>query len=224
RLDAGVESGSVIGPAWDSLLAKLVITGATRTQALQRAARALAEFQVEGMATAIPFHRAVVTDPAFTSDPFTTHTRWIETEFTNTITPYTPTGTEETEETAPRETVVVEVGGKRLEVSLPAFLGAAAAPAAGDAGAGLKKPKRKAVKKSGSAASGDVLASPMQGTIVKVAVAEGDQVAEGDLVVVLEAMKMEQPLNAHRAGTIKGLAAEVGASITSGAVICEIKD
>ncbi|MDX3233356.1 acetyl-CoA carboxylase biotin carboxyl carrier protein subunit, partial [Streptomyces sp. ME19-01-6] len=168
----------------------------------------------------------VVTDPAFTSDPFTIHTRWIETEFTNTITPYTPTGTEETEETAPRETVVVEVGGKRLEVSLPAFLGAAAAAAPGDAGggSGAKKPKRKAVKKSGSAASGDALASPMQGTIVKVAVAEGDQVAEGDLVVVLEAMKMEQPLNAHRAGTIKGLAADVGASITAGAVICEIKD
>ncbi|MFI1338567.1 acetyl-CoA carboxylase biotin carboxyl carrier protein subunit, partial [Streptomyces sp. NPDC020845] len=162
-------------------------------------------------------------DPAFTSDPFTIHTRWIETEFTNTITPYTPTGTEETEEAAARETVVVEVGGKRLEVSLPAFLGAAAAPAAGDGG-GAKKPKRKAVKKSGSSASGDALASPMQGTIVKVAVAEGDQVAAGDLVVVLEAMKMEQPLNAHRAGTIKSLAAEVGASITSGAVICEIKD
>ncbi|MFI1333496.1 biotin/lipoyl-containing protein, partial [Streptomyces sp. NPDC020845] len=222
RLDAGVESGSVIGPAWDSLLAKLVITGATRTQALQRAARALAEFQVEGMATAIPFHRAVVTDPAFTSDPFTIHTRWIETEFTNTITPYTPTGTDETDEPVARETVVVEVGGKRLEVSLPASLGVATATAGG--GAGSKKPKRKAVKKSGSAASGDALASPMQGTIVKVAVAEGDQVAAGDLVVVLEAMKMEQPLNAHRAGTIKGLAAEVGASITSGAVICEIKD
>ncbi|KAK1181409.1 biotin/lipoyl-binding protein, partial [Streptomyces sp. NBS 14/10] len=222
RLDAGVESGSVIGPAWDSLLAKLIITGATRTQALQRAARALAEFQVEGMATAIPFHRAVVTDPAFTSDPFTIHTRWIETEFTNTITPYTPTGTDETDEPVARETVVVEVGGKRLEVSLPASLGVATATAGG--GAGSKKPKRKAVKKSGSAASGDALASPMQGTIVKVAVAEGDQVAEGDLVVVLEAMKMEQPLNAHRAGTIKGLAAEVGASITSGAVICEIKD
>ncbi|MEU5028358.1 biotin/lipoyl-containing protein, partial [Streptomyces milbemycinicus] len=222
RLDAGVESGSVIGPAWDSLLAKLVITGATRTQALQRAARALAEFQVEGMATAIPFHRAVVTDPAFTSDPFTIHTRWIETEFTNTIQPYTPTGTDEADEPGARETVVVEVGGKRLEVSLPASLGVATATAGG--GAGSKKPKRKAVKKSGSAASGDALASPMQGTIVKVAVAEGDQVAEGDLVVVLEAMKMEQPLNAHRAGTIKGLAAEVGASITSGAVICEIKD
>ncbi|MET7767057.1 ATP-grasp domain-containing protein, partial [Streptomyces sp. NPDC005393] len=120
RLDAGVESGSVIGPAWDSLLAKLIVTGATRTQALQRAARVLAEFQVEGMATAIPFHQAVVTDPAFTSDPFTIHTRWIETEFNNTITPYTPTGTDETEETTARETVIVEVGGKRLEVSLPA--------------------------------------------------------------------------------------------------------
>ncbi|QPI56899.1 ATP-grasp domain-containing protein [Streptomyces malaysiensis subsp. malaysiensis] len=219
RLDAGVESGSVIGPAWDSLLAKLIVTGATRTQALQRAARALAEFQVEGMATAIPFHQAVVTDPAFTSEPFIIHTRWIETEFHNTITPFTPTGTDEAEESTGRETVVVEVGGKRLEVSLPASLGVATAPAGGS-----KKPKRKAVKKSGSAASGDALASPMQGTIVKVAVNEGDTVAEGDLIVVLEAMKMEQPLNAHRAGTVKGLAAEVGTSITSGAVICEIKD
>ncbi|OMI33544.1 acetyl/propionyl/methylcrotonyl-CoA carboxylase subunit alpha [Streptomyces sparsogenes] len=224
RLDAGVESGSVIGPAWDSLLAKLIVTGATRAQALQRAARALAEFQVEGMATAIPFHRAVVTDPAFTSEPFTVHTRWIETEFTNTIPPYTPTGGgDEAEEAAPREVVVVEVGGKRLEVSLPASLGVAAAPAGGG-GAGAKKPKRKAARKSGSAASGDSLASPMQGTIVKIAVAEGDQVAEGDLVVVLEAMKMEQPINAHRSGTVKGLTAEVGASITAGAVICDIKD
>ncbi|EFL25833.1 acetyl-CoA carboxylase subunit alpha [Streptomyces himastatinicus ATCC 53653] len=221
RLDAGVESGSVIGPAWDSLLAKLIVTGATRAQALQRAARALAEFQVEGMATAIPFHRAVVADPAFTSDPFAVHTRWIETEFTNTIAPFAaaPAATDE-DEAVGREIVVVEVGGKRLEVSLPASLGVASAPAAG----GSKKPKRKAVKKGGSAASGDALASPMQGTIVKVAVAEGDTVAEGDLVVVLEAMKMEQPLNAHRAGIVKGLNADVGASVSSGAVICEIKD
>ncbi|WP_458086433.1 acetyl/propionyl/methylcrotonyl-CoA carboxylase subunit alpha [Streptomyces malaysiensis] len=221
RLDAGVESGSVIGPAWDSLLAKLIVTGATRTQALQRAARALAEFQVEGMATAIPFHQAVVEDPAFTSEPFTIHTRWIETEFHNTITPFTPTGTDETEESGARETVVVEVGGKRLEISLPAVLGLAVSP--GEP-AGAKKPKRKAVKKSGSAASGDALASPMQGTIVKVAVNEGDTVAEGDLIVVLEAMKMEQPLNAHRSGIVKNLNANVGASVSSGAVICELKD
>ncbi|MFF8310580.1 acetyl/propionyl/methylcrotonyl-CoA carboxylase subunit alpha [Streptomyces lydicus] len=226
RLDAGVESGSVIGPAWDSLLAKLVVTGATRAQALQRAARALNEFTVEGMATAIPFHRAVVKDSAFapeltgSADPFTVHTRWIETEFVNEIPPFAAPGGEETEADS-RETVVVEVGGKRLEVSLPSSLGM---PLARAAVAGGAKPKRKAAKKAGSAASGDALASPMQGTIVKVAVEEGQQVTEGELIVVLEAMKMEQPLNAHRSGTVKGLTAEVGAALTSGAVICEIKD
>ncbi|WP_405795345.1 acetyl/propionyl/methylcrotonyl-CoA carboxylase subunit alpha [Streptomyces sp. NBC_01506] len=221
RLDAGVETGSVIGPAWDSLLAKLIITGATREQALQRAARALDEFQVEGMATAIPFHRAVVVDPAFTADPFTIHTRWIETEFVNTIPAFTTPADADTDDEAGRETVVVEVGGKRLEVSLPSSLGMSLARTGLAAGA---RPKRRAAKKTGSAATGDTLASPMQGTIVKVAVEEGQQVSEGDLVVVLEAMKMEQPLNAHRSGTIKGLTAEIGASLTSGATICEIKD
>ncbi|MCB5178496.1 acetyl/propionyl/methylcrotonyl-CoA carboxylase subunit alpha [Streptomyces antimicrobicus] len=224
RLDAGVESGSVIGPAWDSLLAKLIVTGATREQALQRAARALAEFQVEGMATAIPFHRAVVTDPAFAptdGTPFTVHTRWIETEFVNEIPPFAAPAAEDTDEEPGRETVVVEVGGKRLEVSLPSSLGMTLARTAAAGGA---KPKRRVAKKSGPAASGDTLASPMQGTIVKVAVEEGQQVNEGDLVVVLEAMKMEQPLNAHRSGTVVGLTAEVGASVTSGATICEIKD
>ncbi|MFF4446745.1 acetyl/propionyl/methylcrotonyl-CoA carboxylase subunit alpha [Streptomyces sp. NPDC001502] len=224
RLDAGVESGSVIGPAWDSLLAKLIVTGATREQALQRAARALAEFEVEGMATAIPFHRAVVADPAFAptdGSPFTVFTRWIETEFVNEIPAFTAPAAEDTEDEPGRETVVVEVGGKRLEVSLPSSLGMTLARTAAAGGA---KPKRRAAKKSGPAASGDTLASPMQGTIVKVAVEEGQQVNEGDLVVVLEAMKMEQPLNAHRSGTVVGLTAEVGASVTSGATICEIKD
>ncbi|WP_374986103.1 acetyl/propionyl/methylcrotonyl-CoA carboxylase subunit alpha [Streptomyces fradiae] len=224
RLDAGVESGSVIGPAWDSLLAKLIVTGATRTQALERARRALAEFQVEGMATAIPFHRAVVADPAFApaEGPFAIHTRWIETEFVNDIKPFAaPADTEADEEESGRETVVVEVGGKRLEVSLPSTLGMSLARTGLAAGA---RPKRRAKKKAASAASGDTLASPMQGTIVKVAVEEGQEVKEGDLIVVLEAMKMEQPLNAHRAGTVKGLSAEIGASVTSGAVICEIKD
>ncbi|MGA4946667.1 acetyl/propionyl/methylcrotonyl-CoA carboxylase subunit alpha [Streptomyces cinereoruber] len=221
RLDAGVESGSVIGPAWDSLLAKLVITGATREQALQRAARALAEFKVEGMATAIPFHRAVVVDPAFTADPFRVHTRWIETEFVNEIKPFAPAGPDADEDESGRETIVVEVGGKRLEVSLPSSLGMSLARTGLAAGA---KPKRRAAKKSGPAASGDTLASPMQGTIVKIAVEEGQEVKEGDLIVVLEAMKMEQPLNAHRSGTVKGLNAEVGASVTSGAAICDIKD
>ncbi|MEY9967376.1 acetyl-CoA/propionyl-CoA carboxylase biotin carboxyl carrier protein [Streptacidiphilus sp. MAP12-16] len=217
RLDSGVEAGSVIGPAWDSLLAKLIVTGATRTQALQRAARALAEFTVEGMATAIPFHRAVVADPAFTADPFTIYTRWIETDFVNDIPPFAPTGAD-AEEPDTRETVVVEVGGKRIEVSLPSNLAATSSkPAA-------KSKRRTTSSKSGSAASGDTLASPMQGTIVKVAVEEGQTVAAGDLIVVLEAMKMEQPLNAHKAGTVVGLSAAIGATVTSGAAICEIKD
>ncbi|NLU66721.1 biotin carboxylase N-terminal domain-containing protein [Streptomyces sp. HNM0574] len=231
RLDAGVESGSVIGPAWDSLLAKLIVTGATRQQALQRAARALEEFTVEGMATALPFHRTVVADKAFAPEvngspdaPFDVHTRWIETEFVNDIKPFAPAGgAEEEDGEGGRETVVVEVGGKRLEVSLPSSLGVTAAPGAAAAGA-ARKPKRKAGKKSGSAASGDALASPMQGTIVKVAVEEGQQVEEGELVVVLEAMKMEQPLNAHRSGTVKDLQAEIGGSLSAGTVICEIKD
>ncbi|MEU4730390.1 biotin carboxylase N-terminal domain-containing protein [Streptomyces sp. NPDC023588] len=223
RLDAGVESGSVIGPAWDSLLAKLIVTGATREQALQRAARALAEFEIEGMATAIPFHRAVVADPAFApaEGPFTVHTRWIETEFVNEIPAFTAPAADDTEDEPGRETVVVEVGGKRLEVSLPSSLGMTLARTAAAGGA---KPKRRAAKKSGPAASGDTLASPMQGTIVKVAVEEGQRVEEGELIVVLEAMKMEQPLNAHRSGTVVGLTAEIGGSVTSGATICEIKD
>ncbi|MEU5957043.1 biotin/lipoyl-containing protein, partial [Streptomyces sp. NPDC047525] len=185
------------------------------------------EFTVEGMATAIPFHRAVVKDPAFapeltgSADPFTIHTRWIETEFVNEIPAFAAATDTETDEEPGRETVVVEVGGKRLEVSLPSSLGMTIARTAAAGGA---RPKRRAAKKSGPAASGDTLASPMQGTIVKIAVEEGQEVQEGDLVVVLEAMKMEQPLNAHRSGTIKGLTAEVGASLTSGAVICEIKD
>ncbi|MFF3459729.1 acetyl/propionyl/methylcrotonyl-CoA carboxylase subunit alpha [Streptomyces sp. NPDC002730] len=223
RLDAGVESGSVIGPAWDSLLAKLIITGATRQQALQRAARALEEFTVEGMATAIPFHRAVVTDPAFTADPFTVHTRWIETEFANDIKPFAvPTDAGAETENAARRTVVVEVGGKRLEVSLPESLGAAVA--GGAPGGGRKAPRRQGGPKASAAASGESLTSPMQGTIVKLAVADGSHVEEGDLIVVLEAMKMEQPLTAHRSGIVKDLSAEVGATVSAGAVICEIKD
>ena len=220
RLDTGIESGSVIGGAFDSLLAKLIVTGATREQALQRAARALDELEVDGMATLIPFHRKVVRDPAFTADPFTVHNRWIETEFDNDLPPYAGAAGD-AEPAEPRQVVVVEVGGKRLEVSLPAGLGG------GNGGGGTAKaatPKRSAGKKAGAGASGDALTSPMQGTIVKVAVEDGATVAAGDLIVVLEAMKMEQPLNAHRAGTVTGLSLAIGEVVTSGAAICEIKD
>jgi acetyl-CoA/propionyl-CoA carboxylase biotin carboxyl carrier protein len=195
------------------------VTGETRTEALERARRALDEFVVEGMATALPFHRAVVRDEAFTSEPFTIFTRWIETEFDNTIEPFGGAATAE-DEAGPRETIVVEVGGKRLEVSLPAGFGATA----GGGAARKAAPKRSAGKKGAAAVSGDSLTAPMQGTIVKVAVSEGDTVEAGQMIVVLEAMKMEQPLNAHKAGTITSLAAEVGAVVTSGSVICDIKD
>jgi acetyl-CoA/propionyl-CoA carboxylase biotin carboxyl carrier protein len=162
----------------------------------------------------------VVRDEAFTTEPFTVHTRWIETEWDNQVQPYSAAPAEH-DEPEERQTVVVEVGGRRLEVSLPAGLAAGGpAPAAG----GGAKPRKRGGGHGGSATSGDSLTSPMQGTIVKVAVSDGDTVAEGDLVVVLEAMKMEQPITAHKAGTVSGLSAEVGASVTSGAVLCTIAD
>lgn len=220
RLDGGYDQGETVPGSFDSLVAKLIVSGRDRTQALERSRRALKEFVVEGMPSAIPFHAAVVADPAFIgADGFKVHTRWIETEFDNQIPPYD--GAPEIEEPAERERVTVEVGGKRLEVVLPAGLGASTA-AAGNA---KKKPARRAGSSGkGAAASGDSLTSPMQGTIVKIAVEEGATVAVGDLIVVLEAMKMEQPLNAHKAGTVTGLSAEVGATVAAGAAICEIKD
>jgi acetyl-CoA/propionyl-CoA carboxylase, biotin carboxylase, biotin carboxyl carrier protein len=172
------------------------------------------------MATALPFHRAVLRDAAFTDEPFTVHTRWIETEWVNEVPPFTAAVAAATAE-EPRETVVVEVGGKRLEVTLPAGLGAGA-PGAGANGPKVAR-KRGAGRKHAGGVSGDALASPMQGTIVKIAVAEGDTVAEGDLVVVLEAMKMEQPLNAHKDGVVTGLTATVGEVVPAGTVICEIR-
>jgi acetyl-CoA/propionyl-CoA carboxylase biotin carboxyl carrier protein len=218
RWDSGVETGGEVAGAFDSMLAKLIVTGATRTEALQRARRALAELVVEGMPTVVPFHRAVVADEAFTSEPFTVHTRWIETEWDNQVPPHGAAA--ETGEAEPRQTVVVEVGGRRLEVSLPAGLAAGGpAPAAGGG-----KPRKRGGGHGGSAASGNSLTAPMQGTIVKVAVEDGATVAAGDLVVVLEAMKMEQPINAHKSGTVSELSAEVGASVTSGAVLCTITD
>ncbi|MEO5652616.1 MAG: biotin carboxylase N-terminal domain-containing protein [Marmoricola sp.] len=223
RVDGGYEQGETIPGAFDSLIAKLIVSGRDRTQALERSRRALAEFRVDGMPTVIPFHAAVVSDPAYIGTPvenpetFSVYTQWIETEFDNQITPYAG-ATADAPEPEERSRVTVEVGGRRLEVVLPAGL------AAIGGGAGARKPKRSAAKKAGAAASGDSVASPMQGTIVKVAVEEGASVAEGDVIVVLEAMKMEQPLKAHKAGTVTGLTAEVGTGVTNGEVICEIKD
>jgi acetyl-CoA/propionyl-CoA carboxylase biotin carboxyl carrier protein len=232
RLDGGYEEGETIPGAFDSLVAKLVVSGRDRTQALERSRRALDEFVVEGMPTVIPFHASVVRDPAYVgpSNPagegeFTVYTQWIETDYDNQLTPYaSPTGSPDGDhEPVERQRVTVEVGGRRLEVVLHGGLALSGAVGGGSAG-GAKKPRRKAGAKAGAAVSGDAVTSPMQGTIVKVSVAEGDEVAEGEAIVVLEAMKMEQPLKAHRAGVITGLAAEVGATVTNGAVICEIRD
>jgi acetyl-CoA/propionyl-CoA carboxylase biotin carboxyl carrier protein len=223
RLDAGFQAGDVIGGNFDSLLAKLIVTGATRQEALERSRRALDEFQIEGIATALTFHRAVVRDPAFATPddvPFRVHTRWIETEFVNEIPAYSGAAADVAEPDE-RQSLTVEVGGKRLEVVLPAGI---AFGHGGGAAAGPKKAPKRTSKKGGSAASGDSVAAPMQGTIVKVAVEEGQVVAAGDLVVVLEAMKMEQPLTAHKAGTVTGLTAEVGSTVPSGTVLLEIKD
>ncbi len=226
RLDSGYINGETIPGNFDSLVAKLIVTGKDRTQAIERSRRALSEFVVDGMPTAITFHEVVVNDPAWVgaSTPsgegeFTVYTTWIETDFDNQITPYAGASAE-ADEPEERQTVTVEVGGRRLEVVLPAGLGGLSV--GGGAGA-AKKPKRSA-KKAGAAASGDSVTSPMQGTIVKVAVTDGQTVAEGDVIIVLEAMKMEQPLKAHKAGTVTGLQAEVGATVTNGAVICELKD
>jgi acetyl-CoA/propionyl-CoA carboxylase biotin carboxyl carrier protein len=214
--------------AFDSLIAKLIVTGASRAQALERARRALAEFEIDGMPTVLPFHRAVVSDPAFTSEPFTVHTRWIETEFAAEVAPYSGAAAF-AGESEPRERITVEVGGKRLEVTVPAGLGGLVGGggrgAARGAGAGSVARPRSSGRRGGGRAgghSGDELVSPMQGTIVKIVAADGEQVEVGDTIVVLEAMKMEQPLTAHKAGTVTGLSVSVGQTVPAGAVICQL--
>ncbi|MFC9787675.1 acetyl/propionyl/methylcrotonyl-CoA carboxylase subunit alpha [Rhodococcus sp. NPDC127528] len=225
RVDSGVIQGDVIGGQFDSMLAKLIVTGENREQALQRAARALAEFEVDGLATVIPFHRHIVENPAFVGngESFDVYTKWIENEWDNTIEPYAGVGAAADEDEAlPRQSVVVEVGGRRVEVSLPGQFSLGSGGAAN--GAARKKPKaRKRGGAGGGAASGDAVTAPMQGTVVKVAVEEGQEVAEGDLIAVLEAMKMENPVNAHKAGIVTGLAVEPGAAITQGTVLAELK-
>jgi acetyl-CoA/propionyl-CoA carboxylase biotin carboxyl carrier protein len=219
RLDAGYAAGMTVPQVFDSLIAKLIVTGASRTEALQRSARALAEFEVSGMPTVLPFHRAVVADPAFAGEPLRVHTRWIETEF---ATPMPAQETAEVAEPAERETVTVEVGGKRLEVVIPAGLGGSRGSSS--QGAERARGSRRGGGRSAPASGGATLVSPMQGTIIKIVAGEGQRVSAGDVIVVLEAMKMEQPLTAHKDGTVTGLAVEVGQTVSAGASICELTD
>ena len=231
RVDEGYRTGMTVPGSFDSLVAKIIVTGADRTQALARARRALRELQLEGMPTVLPFHRAVLDDPAFVAADgnFGVHTRWIETEFSTQIPPYAgPTAAAPepaAAAAAAKAKVVVEVNGKRMEVVVPAGLGAvngAAAPA--QPARPVRRRTTGGTAGGAKAPAGEALTSPMQGTISHVAVADGDVVQAGDLVVVLEAMKMEQPLAAHRAGTVRSLNAEVGATVTSGSTLCLIVD
>ena len=215
RLDSGVTAGDAVSGAFDSLLAKIIVTGKNREEALERARRALDEFEVTGLPTVLPFHRQVVRDAAFTAEDgaFGVFTRWIETEFENDIPPWdgeldAPTAAES------RHTVVVEVAGKRLEVSLPdrvtVAAGAAGRPAA------VPPSRRSHATTASAGASGDAVKSPMQASIIKIAVEDGQEVVKGDLVVVLEAMKMEQPLQAHKDGVIGNINAAAGTTVSAG--------
>jgi acetyl-CoA/propionyl-CoA carboxylase biotin carboxyl carrier protein len=231
RVDAGYGPGMTVPQAFDSLLAKLIVTGADRQQALERARRALTEFEVGGMPTVLPFHRAVVDDPAFTAEPFSVHTRWIETEFAGALPPYSGSPGQAGDAGAgsgrpERERITVEVQGKRLEVVLPAGLGrtgGAAAPRAPRPGGTAGRARRSARSGAGRG-DGDTLTCPMQGTIVKIVAGEGQRVSAGDPVVILEAMKMEQPLTAHKDGTVTGLSVKVGQTVAAGEALCQLKD
>ncbi|MDQ1608722.1 MAG: acetyl-CoA/propionyl-CoA carboxylase, biotin carboxylase, biotin carboxyl carrier protein [Microbacteriaceae bacterium] len=219
RVDSGVQAGDVISGSFDSLIAKLIVTGATREEALERSRRALDEFEVAGLPTVLPFHRAIVRDPAFApadGHPFTIYTNWIETEFQNDIEPWSGAMSD-----APaaegRHSVVVEVEGKRIQVGLPTKL-----LATGTDKAKTAAPRRRSSGHAVVTATGDSITAPMQATVVKLAVADGDQVVKGDLVLVLEAMKMEQPLTAHKDGTVAGINTTVGATVSSGHLLLNI--
>lgn len=221
RVDSGVVSGDVISGNFDSMMAKLIVTGENREQALQRARRALAEMQVHGLPTVLPFHRIICSEPAFTAEngKFDVHTRWIETEWNNPLQAWTGQREDLPVSPAMRE-VVLEVEGKRISVSVPRYLITGEAERLPS----LHRRKRGGQSTSHTGAKGNSLLAPMQATVVKLAVSEGSTVQEGELVVVLEAMKMEQPLTAHRAGVVKNIAVEIGATISAGTRILDILD
>lgn len=220
RVDSGVRAGSVVGGQFDSMLAKLIVYGENREEALERSRRALSEFVVKGLPTVIPFHQAVLDDPAFIGDGerFDVYTRWIEEAWVNELAPADGDADGDADGSDPdgeNRTFAVEVNGRRIEIALPSSLVFG--------GGQRKRPKKRRAAGSKAAASGDAVAAPMQGTVIKVNVSEGDEVAEGDVLLVLEAMKMENPVKAHKAGTVTGLAVETGAQVQKAAVLMELK-
>lgn len=220
RVDSGMRVGSVIGGQFDSMLGKLIVWGETREEALARSRRALSEYKVEGMPTVIPFHQAITADPAFIGDgeSFDIYTKWIEEEWKNEVPAYVdPAEAAEESDELPAQKYVVEVDGRRVEVALPGNLvvGGGAAP--------RKKSKKRRGAGAKAAVSGDTVVAPMQGTVIKVNVENGQEVEEGEVIVVLEAMKMENPVKAHKSGIISDLAVETGSQINKGNPILEIK-
>lgn len=215
RVDSGVVEGSVIGGQFDSMLAKLIVWGPDRETALRRSARALAEYQVEGLPTVLPFDRAIVADPAFTAEngSFDVYTKWIEEAWDNQLPPHEDSTDAEAGSPEASQVHTVEIDGRRIEVALPATFGIT----------GARKRKKRKGAGSKAAVSGDAVTAPMQGTVIKVNVEEGQEVEEGDIIMVLEAMKMENPVKAHKSGTVTGLAVEAGTSTTKGAQLLEIK-
>jgi acetyl-CoA/propionyl-CoA carboxylase biotin carboxyl carrier protein len=223
RVDSGVESGDSIPGNFDSMIAKLIVTGKDRAQALERSRRALAELQVLGLPTVIPFHRRIVNHPAFvaTDGKFDVYTRWIETEWNNDIEPWAGQADQIDQLANSRSSVVVEVDGKRLEVSLPSRMLQTGSQFA----TGGRAPKRNISSHHASSGAGDkAIKAPMQSTVVKLAVAAGDKVVEGDQILVLEAMKMEQSITSPRNGAIKAVKVAVGETVPSGTVLIEFED
>jgi acetyl-CoA/propionyl-CoA carboxylase biotin carboxyl carrier protein len=220
RVDSGITTGDVITGAFDSLLAKLIVTGATRKDAIEKARRALKEFEITGLPTVIPFHRVVLEDPAFIAskaEDFAVHTRWIETEFATEIQPWDGTIEDGFDQGELYRTVVVEVEGRRLKVGVPAGIFAA-----GQNASLGKAPKRAITRLAGAGSTEGTISSPMQATVVKVLVSPGDSVVAGDLICVLEAMKMEQPIMAAKDGTVESVGVNVGDSITGGHIIAVV--
>lgn len=222
RVDSGVTTGDVISGAFDSLLAKLIVTGANRQDALERSRRALMEFEVTGLPTVIPFHRRIVNHPSFAGPggkEFSIFTTWIEEEFENDIDPWAGSVPDSLEEDEPYRTVVVEVEGRRLKVGVPAQI------FAGGSTASLGRPPRRSILSGSDSSQGtNSVSSPMQATITKVSVTNGERVVQGDVVCVLEAMKMEQPITAPKTGVVRNLSVVVGDSVASKDLLFEIED
>jgi acetyl-CoA/propionyl-CoA carboxylase biotin carboxyl carrier protein len=218
RVDTGVEAGTVIGGQFDSLLAKLIVTGRDRRQAIERARRALGELDVAGVHTTVPFLRAVLTEPAFTADGpdgFAVHTKWIEEDYRPAeAAAGSPDAGDPDDGRVP-----VRIGGRWLAAGVPGLAQAREGPLLA-----ARQQARERLEQAAQAghAPGDAVSAPMQGTVMRVEVSEGDRVAEGQLLLVVEAMKMENPLHAPHPGRVSGLGVSAGDTVAQGAVLCRV--